>query len=467
MTLNRIIVTLQPTFDGGTQVKLEKATVNFPQGQLAAPFVCQPPTNATWTVPDAVMQHGRTLRQALAQHPAIAQMLQMLALAPPTQVTPIYFYLQAPEAEQLYWEALYDDVQGVFLALDLRWPIGRIADALATQPAPPFYKFEGALRLAAVLSALDVPAVVEWQNLRQAIDAARAAGLPVELLLLVGEESLHDAMQAEITRGALTGVTVKLIESSADKLEAALDAFQPHLLHFFCHGAVDHGVSRLKVATALDWAAGADVASLVLPVEQLIALPAMRQSWLVVLNCCEGGAATTQLHSMAHTLVARGAPAAIGMLEPIAAADAHRFCAGFYPAIFREIGQALAQSSSAQPAPIEWSMSLRAARIQIHSGVDPKSERTWALPVLYARPERFQIVRADQPAITPGQPAPTVPKGVAALQAMLQRAQEVADFLRTLPLDAPASIRTRALALLDEEPPVPPDLRPDMFGKFA
>jgi hypothetical protein len=168
MTLNRIIVTLQPTFDGGTQVKLEKATVNFPQGQLAAPFVCQPPTNATWTVPDAVMQHGRTLRQALAQHPAIAQMLQLLALAPPTQVTPIYFYLQAPEAEQLYWEALYDDAQGVFLALDLRWPIGRIADALATQPAPPFYKFEGALRLAAVLSALDVPAAVEWQNLRQA-----------------------------------------------------------------------------------------------------------------------------------------------------------------------------------------------------------------------------------------------------------------------------------------------------------
>lgn len=467
MTLNRIIVTLQPTFDGGTQVKLEKATANFPQGQLAAPFVCQPPTTATWTVPDAVMEHGRTLRQALAQHPAIAQMLQLLALAPPTQVTPIYFYLQAPEAEQLYWEALYDETQGIFFALDLRWPIGRIADALATQPAPPFYKFEGALRLAAVLSALDVPAAVEWQNLRQAIDAARAAGLPVEVLLLAGEEALHDAVVAESASGALTGVTVKLIEATADKLEAALDAFKPHLLHFFCHGAVDHGISRLEVATALDWAAGSDVASLVLPVEQLIALPAMRQTWLVVLNCCEGGAASTQLHSMAHTLVARGAPAAIGMLEPIAAADAHRFCAGFYPAIFREIGEALAQSNSAQPAPIEWSMSLRAARIQIYSGADPKRERTWALPVLYARPELFQIVRADQPAVTPGQPAPAVPKGVAALQAMLQRAQEVADFLRTLPLDAPASIRTRALALLDEEPPVPPDLRPDPFGKFA
>lgn len=40
MTLNRIVVTLQPTFDGGTQVKLEKAIANFPQGQLAAPFVC-------------------------------------------------------------------------------------------------------------------------------------------------------------------------------------------------------------------------------------------------------------------------------------------------------------------------------------------------------------------------------------------------------------------------------------------
>lgn len=467
MTLNRIVVTLQPTFDGGTQVKLEKAIANFPQGQLAAPFVCQPPTTTTWTLPDAVMEHGRQLRQALAQHPAIAQMLQLLAMAPPSQVTPIYFYLQAPEAEQLYWEALYDDAQGAFLALDLRWPIGRIADALATQPAPPFYKFEGVLRLAAVLSALDVPAAAEWENLRQAIDAARAAGLPVETLLLVGEESLHDTVQTAIANGALTNVKVNLIEATVDKLEAALDDFKPHVLHFFCHGAVDHGVSRLEVATALDWAAGADVASLVLPVEQLVALPAMRQTWLVVLNCCEGGAATAHLHSMAHTLVARGAPAAVGMLEPIAAADAHRFCSGFYPALFREIAQALAQASGAQPVPIEWSMSLRAARIQIFNGADPKNERAWALPVLYARPELFQIVRVDQPVVTPGQPAPAASKGVAALQALLQRAQEVADFLRTLPLDAPASIRTRALALLDEEPPVPPDLRPDMFGKFA
>jgi hypothetical protein len=50
---------------------------------------------------------------------------------------------------------------------------------------------------------------------------------------------------------------------------------------------------------------------------------------------------------------------------------------------------------------------------------------------------------------------------------MLQRAQEVADFLRTLPVDAPGAIRQRALALLDEDPAVPPDLRPDAFGKFA
>lgn len=467
MTLNRIIVTLQPTFDGGTQVKLEKATANFPQGQLAAPFVCQPPTTATWTLPDAVMQHGRQLRQALAQHPAIAQMLQLLAMAPPSQVTPIYFYLQAPEAEQLYWEALYDDTQNTFLALDLRWPIGRIADALATQPAPPFYKFEGALRLAAVLSALNAPAAAEWDNLRQAIEAAGAAGLSVETLLLVGEESLHNAVQSAIANGALTGVRVKLIDATVDRLEGALDEFKPHVLHFFCHGAVDHGVSRLEVATALDWAAGADVASLVLPVEQLVALPAMRQTWLVVLNCCEGGAATPQLHSMAHTLVARGAPAAVGMLEPIAAADAHRFCAGFYPALFREIAQALAQANNAQPVPIEWSVSLRAARIQIYSGADPKSDRAWVLPVLYARPELFQVVRADPPATSPGQPAPNGANSVAALQSLLQRAQDVADFLRTLPVDAPESIRKRALALLDEAPPVPPDLRPDMFGKFV
>ncbi len=216
MTINRIVVTLRPTFDGGTQVKLDKATVNFPQGQLAAPFVCQTPTTTTWTAPNAVMQHGRDLRQALAQHPAIAQMLQMLT--PATQVTPIYFNFQkVADAEQLYWEALYDDAQGIFLALDLRWPIGRIADALATQPAQTFYKFDGRLRMAAVLSALDAPAAVEWQNLRQAIDAARTQGLPVDVLLLVGEESLHDDVHAELAGGALSGVTVKSLADTVDE----------------------------------------------------------------------------------------------------------------------------------------------------------------------------------------------------------------------------------------------------------
>jgi hypothetical protein len=178
MTLNRIIVTLQPTFDGGTQVKLEKATANFPQGQLAAPFVCQPPTTATWTVPDAVMEHGRTLRQALAQHPAIAQMLQLLAMAPATQVTPIYFYLQAPEAEQLYWEALYDDAQGVFLALDLRWPIGRIADALATQPALALLQVRGRAATGGGAIGARRARCRRMAEFTPGIDAARAAGCP-------------------------------------------------------------------------------------------------------------------------------------------------------------------------------------------------------------------------------------------------------------------------------------------------
>lgn len=465
MTLSRIVVTLQPTLGGGTQVKLEKATAEFPQGQLAAPFVFQPPTDSMWSTPNAVQLHGDALREALTQHPAIKLMLQMLPTAPPAVITPIYFYLQAPEVEQFHWEALVDDSRTSFLALDPRWPIGRIADALATQPTQAFYKFEGRLRLAAVISALDVPAAVEWQNLRQAVEAARAAGLPIDVLLLVGEEAIFEAAQAAITAGALQDVKVKLLGETVDTLETALDDFAPHLLHFFCHGAVDHGINRLELATALDWAAGRAVSSLVVPVEQLVALPALRQVWLVVLNCCEGGAATEQLHSMAHALVARGAPAAVGMLEPIAAVDAHRFAAGFYPALFREIAQALNASTNATPAPIEWSLPLRAARLQLNSNSDPTNDRTWTLPVLYARPEFFQVVRASAP--PPGVGGPAVPKGLAALQAMIQRAQDVADFLRALPGDAPAALRQRALAILDEEPPVPPDLRPDEFGKFA
>lgn len=470
MSLKRIVVTLRPTFGGGgPQVFLDKAPFEFADAQEARPFAGEPPTAATWTSADAVMHYGRELCQALTQHPAIAQLLQMLT--PATQVTPIYFNFQkVADAEQLYWEALYDDAKGTFFALDRRWPIGRIADETATT-VQSFYKFEGRLRLAAVLSALGVPAAAEWQNLRQAIDAARTA-LPIDLLLLVGEEALQNEIQAEIATGALQGVTVKSLADTVDELEIAIDDFKPHLLHFFCHGAVSLGFSRLEVATTLNWARDDTESSLVLTAEQLLALPAMRQVWLVVLNCCQGGAGTSQLYSMAHTLVARGTPAAVGMLEPIAAVDAHRFCAGFYPALFREISQALAQPDDGMPVPIEWSLPLRAARIRLHSGVDPKSERTWALPVLYARPELFQVVRVlppvapPSPPITPGQPLPPPPNLEFALEEMLERAQEVANFLRSRPEDTPISVREEALKILDEPPAVPQKLRPDLFGKF-
>lgn len=469
MTTNRIIVNLQPFFDfvhnhKGVLVKLDKAPVAFPQGASAAPFSCPAPT---WAIPGAVLQHGRDLRQSLAQHPAIDQMLQMLVLSPPTQITPIYFYLQAPEAEQLYWEALYDDGQGVFLSLDRRWPIGRMADALTTQPLQSVRLYTGQLRMVAVLSAIGVSAAPEWQALRQAIADARAGGLPVELLLLVGEEALHDTIQAEITAGALSGVGVRLIEDTVDKLETAIDSFAPHLLHFFCHGAVDHGVSRLEIATALDWAMGNTVSSLILPVDSLIALPSMREVWLAVLNCCQGGAATSQLHSMAHSIVARGAPAAVGMLEPIAAVDAFRFSAGFYPALFREIAQAVAAANGGVAAAIEWSLPLRSARIQLNTNVDPKSERAWTLPVLYVRPELFQVVRAGGQLEVAGQPAVATAKDPSSLQTMIQRVQEVAEFLRTLPPDTPATLRSRVLTILDDDPPVPPELRPDLFGQFG
>lgn len=166
MTSDRIIVTLRPTFGGGApQVS---STGRFTT-QEARPFAGQ-----------AADHHNMDFRRsrhavraqsvpALTQHPAIEKLLQMLT--PATQVTPIYFNFQkVADAEQLYWEALYDDAKGTFFALDRRWPIGRIADETATA-VQPFYKFEGRLRLAAVLSALGAPAAAEWQNLRQAVAA--------------------------------------------------------------------------------------------------------------------------------------------------------------------------------------------------------------------------------------------------------------------------------------------------------
>ena len=183
-----------------------------------------------------------------------------------------------------------------------------------------------------------------------------------------------------------------------------------------------------------------------LRIDQLAGMAAMKRVWLITLNCCEGGRATGDLHSMAHILVAEGRiPAAIGSLEPLDAADASEFSAAFYPAVFDSLSGVLANNEPGE-CELEWAEALRLPRTglcELH-GNEPRNHRQWALPVLYVRPESFRLKKL--PGVAPE---------------MRIYAEKVAGALRALPPDAPEQVRDQLLALLDG---YPESLRPDRFG---
>lgn len=446
----RTIVSIDPGIEDTWTMCLFKAPVNIEDARRPYPFTCISETMPPWDDPDAVKKHGQKLLEELETHPAIKKAIEMALMTPPGVTRPVYFRLLEEDAERLCWETLYAD-KNTFLGLDARWPIGRIADSVVDRHLPP-QDFRQPLKLAAVLSALNRNAAQQWQGLRDAVEAARADGLAVDVLVFVGEQDLLNTINADIA-GGLQGVRVATIPDRTSDLEGLIGEFQPQVLHFFCHGSVSHGVPRLELATILDWLDGKTTGSLKVSMADLQSMPALANVWLVLLNCCESGRAEENMHSMAHTLVANVVPAAIGMLEPFDASDAHEFCSGFYPQLFKELIETLNAPANGNLVELEWATALRGARKGLsekHQN-DPNNHREWALPVLYARPEPF-LLRIEAAPIDSEQ-----------VQAWKQKAEVVAGQLKALAPDTDMEVREAVLGILAD---VPEWLRPDPFGDF-
>jgi hypothetical protein len=224
-------------------------------------------------------------------------------------------------------------------------------------------------------------------------------------------------------------------------LKQAVTAHQPHVLHFYCHGSATSGVPQVQLATIPDWEN--DKASLIVTLEALAGFPALATTWLVTLNCCQGGKAANDLQSMAHTLVAGGVPAAIGMVEAIDAADAHEFASVFYPALLTHLHEALAKSKEEQKSvEFEWAPALHPPRTALRDRHgDPLDNRVWTLPVLYVRPEPFGL-RYVEPAAHHETLDPET-------QA---RVDAVSGALRALPPGTPDAARNELLKILADVP---------------
>lgn len=335
---------------------------------------------------------GEALLRRLAKaNVEITQAIDILLGLPPAQVNPLYLRITDAQSATLPWETLYSN--GDFLALQPSSPIARIADPAGRLSDREFVA-SPQLRVVAVLSAFHQPASDEWEALRDASVAARAANPPldIKLTVLVGEPALQQQIEKEVARG-VDFVVVETIPSTADQLLTRLENEMPHVLHLYCHGKVDGPVRRLHFGTASEWIARQDgqqgTGSLNVGIAALTGTVVNASSWLVVINACKGGTDTPEDYSLAGELVRQGVPAAIGHRQSISPPDAHRFARELYRSLFSLVAREFAVGGQRE---IEWAEVLHAPRsgLQARYG-DPADSEFWSLPILHVGEMPFKV----------------------------------------------------------------------------
>lgn len=349
-------------------------------------FECDPAALPRWDVPNAMRDYGKALMtKLLGAHPMVKKAIEGALELGPADDCPIFIYLKGVvDAEQLCWEALCDD-KDRFLALDKRWQVARMADSPG-QPLKEPVEFRLPVKVMAILSATGVDAAPEWEPFYKAVQDARTAGLPIRVDAVIGHEPVFDKVKDAIEGD--NQLTCAPLTNQID-LFNRMDNFGPHIIHFFCHGSAQYGRPRLELANFND---SPPNSSVFLSVDALLNTQGVRNAWLVMLNCCEGGAATREVHSLTYSLVSQGVYAAVGMLEAVDALDAHEFCKYFYPAIFGRLKEIAQHIEAGSVEPLDWVSALHAPRVALRDRhQNSELAREWALPVLYVQPKAWQV----------------------------------------------------------------------------
>ncbi len=437
-------------------MKIERHSANIPgMGHVRPLELAALPA---WGTPDAVVARGRLLRDALRKHAGIAAVLDSLGTTVAGSQAPLYVKLSEGDAELIAWETLCD-VGDRFVALDRRWPIGRITDP-ASMIARPTPLFRLPVKLLAVISAHGIAGQErEWLELRDAADDARAAGMPVDLHVLTGDPAVY----AQVSADSLAGrpwVSVAGIEASSAKVLGAIRRWRPNIIHFFCHGRAGNSDQLLELATAEDFADPAVTrGSVTIDGDQLEAFgEALDNPWLLVLNCCEGAQASHDSLSMAHRVVSSAFPAAFAMLEPVDASDAHEFTRAIYASMLSELATVKARLDAGQTVRFEWASITHDARDAInalHQG-DAATRHEWALPALYVRGVDAMEFRLAPDAVTDV----VIGAQKAALDTMVAWLRSVGDSLSE-------DRRRSAMATALTQAGVPERFWPDVDGVFS
>ncbi len=459
----------------GAQVLVLKADLSpfeIPEARTFRRFLLPTGDLPSLRAPNGVIEHGKRVKAALDGHPGVKSVLDQVFTAGPDQVRPIFIKLNSGDAEALTWETLCDG-KGRFVALDRRWPIGRIS-VPTTGYGRRAAVFEEPVRILAVISAFGIAQQVkEWRHLYREARDLRAQGLTIRLRVLCADaetrKAVDDACQVDGS-----WIEVGAIGQSSQQILQEISKWSPNLLHFFCHGVSRDDYQYLELARASDYLDDqAKAGSVRIPAGQLADLAGqLANPWLITLNCCSGGQAAGELQSMAHQVVAAGFPAAIAMLEPVEAADVHEFTRAFYGSLFAKLNRVRQALVASQRVPFEWAEPLYDARTAIsslHADVGPENSPEWALPLLYVNGiEPMQFERPQPPpGGAPSSPAtPAAPESVnAALEEFKLRAKVIAEWLAmikaTMSPEQRSSVLEKALA------GVPKEYWPTVEGTFS
>ncbi|MET9296044.1 CHAT domain-containing protein [Streptomyces sp. NPDC003077] len=358
--------------------------VAYDHADPALSAVCDEPPS-----PGAIGAAGDFLFRLLGQNQHAADALGHALRADEGRRVPVFVYDRSHGwGERLPWETLRTP-EGVFLSLAAQWPVNRMVDAAVTGARPRALDSGDPLRIAAVLSCLGVSALQEWNALKEAVGTEGKA-IDLDLLVLTGERDLRDVIRADGPPGSGVKVSVGSIPLHQEDLVGVVEEFEPHILHFFCHGSVDQG-PHIELATTSDWDGWGTRSSLHLEAANIIELtPVDGRPWLTVLNCCSGAAPGQGYGPLARKLVTDGGfPAVIGRREPIAVEEAQELTRSLYRELFvslRERGL-----GGIRPEDVDWFEPLRRTRrllLRPHSVARTPSNaaatsKEWSRPVLY------------------------------------------------------------------------------------
>lgn len=429
-----------------------------PPAQMT-PLQIPPPLPPLGTRSDAET-YGSRLNSSLRANAAIDAALSQICIGQGFGASSaLLFDLPPLDANDYRWEAIHDPTSG-FAAIARNCRVARIKRSQQQQSPP--VEMPETLRIMAFLSPAKVSAVKEFNALAVAIQTSINHGSNIEAMFLVGENAL-------LNQAHPTWMKVDRIPALSSDFETVIRDFAPHILHFFCHGRAGGGGSgggpaALELSTVNDWAIEADMGSALLGIDRLGACLVNGSTWLVVLNCCEGGASAPGAQSMAETLVSGNAcAAAVGMVEAIDASDATVVTQAFYGELFRSVLHSLANPPVS--GAMDFTPAIAAAHQQFYQRCmqqelqQPARFGRWAMPIMYLAAEELSFYGP--------RPAMVQASTTAMDQAMRDRVAIYARTLRSLPADTPANVREQILALCDNEPSIPIDLRPDLSGNFA